>query len=282
MEPLKNTVVLYHGHCPDGFASSYVAWKKFGDTASYIAVHHDFPPPAGLEGKEIYMIDFSYKKEMLLEIEKNAKSFVVLDHHKTAEEAVKAVKVHRFAKDMSGCGLAWEYFFPDMPMPKLVSYVQEGDLNRSGLLHTHEILKMIYAAPFTFQAFAKLELELEDKKTFKKCIEIGTYYSQYFKRTAEILAEDAELVSFEGHQVYAVNVPRIFKHEVAQQLWQKHGHHFAIVWYETVNGAKSVSMRSDGDVDVSALAQKYGGGGHLAASAFRVKAGESLPFKTVA
>lgn len=280
MEPLKPTVILYHGHCPDGFASAYVAWKKFGDTASYVPVHHDLPAPSGLEHRDIYIIDFSYPKEVLLDIERKATSLVVLDHHKTAEDNVKAVKIHRFAKDQSGCGLAWDYLFPNTQTPKLISYVQEGDLNKSGLPHTHEILKVIYASPFTFEAFAKLESDLEDTALFQKYIEIGTYYSNYFKRTAEILAEDAELVTFEGHDVYAVNVPRIFKHEVAQLLWRKHGHPFAIVWYETVDGMKSVSMRSDNIFDVSDVAKKYGGGGHLGAAAFRVKASDPLPFKT--
>lgn len=281
MEPLKNIVVLYHGHCPDGFASAYVAWKKFGDSASYIPCDHGAPIPSGLADKEIYMIDFSLKKEALLEIERNAKSFVILDHHKTAEEAVTSIKEHRFAKDASGCGLAWEYFFPSEPVPRLISYVQEGDLNFSRLPHTHEVLKVIYITPFTFEAFKTLEAELQTDAAFEKSVEIGAIYSNYFKRTSELLAEDAELVSFEGHEVYAVNVPRIFKHEVAQLLWRKHGHHFGIVWYETVDGAKSVSMRGDDVVDVSALAQKYGGGGHFGAAAFRVKAGESLPFKTI-
>lgn len=279
MEPLNNTVILYHGHCPDGFASAYVAWKKFGEQASYIPVHHDFPPPVGLAGKELYIIDFSYKKEVLLELEKNAKSLIILDHHKTAEEAVKAVREHRFAKDQSGCGLAWEHFFSGTPIPKLIAYIQEGDLNRANLPHTHEILKVIYATPFEFSAFGKLEKELEVESSFYSYFEAGKHYSWYFKRLAEILAEDAELVSFERYEVYAVNVPSIFKHEVAIHLWKKHGHPFAIAWRETTSGLKTVSMRGNGSVDVSELAKRYSGGGHQEAASFRVFPGNPLPFK---
>ena len=60
---MKNIVVLYHADCPDGFGGAWAAHKKLGEKAEYIGVHHNFLPPKGLDGKEIYMIDFVYPKE---------------------------------------------------------------------------------------------------------------------------------------------------------------------------------------------------------------------------
>ena len=50
----KNIVILYHGDCPDGFGAAWASWKKFGDGAEYIGVHHGDNPPDGLKDKEIY------------------------------------------------------------------------------------------------------------------------------------------------------------------------------------------------------------------------------------
>lgn len=281
MEKLKDIVVIYHMPCPDGFTSAYVAWRKFSDTASYIPASHGNPPPEGLEGKEIYIIDFSYSKETMLMIERNAKSLTVLDHHKTAEEAVRSLKNFRFAFDYSGAGLAWQYFFPDKPIPRIVQYIQEGDLNRSTLPYTYEIEKVIYATPFTFDAFAILDDQLENPELFKQFIEKGKTYGEHFKRLGEILSESAELVSFEGYEVYAANIPTIFKHEVAQQLWQKHKKPFGLVWRQNADGSRRVSLRSEPNFDVSEIAKKYGGGGHKNAVAFNVPADKPLPFTPI-
>ena len=43
----------------------------------------------------------------------------------------------------------------------------------------------------------------------------------------------------------------------------------------------TVSLRSDGSVDVSKLAKKYGGGGHKAAAGFSFKVGRKAPWKKI-
>jgi phosphoesterase RecJ-like protein len=40
-----------------------------------------------------------------------------------------------------------------------------------------------------------------------------------------------------------------------------------------------ISLRSDGTVDVSEIAKKYGGGGHIKAAGFVLDIGASLPWK---
>ena len=42
-----------------------------------------------------------------------------------------------------------------------------------------------------------------------------------------------------------------------------------------------VSLRSNGKVDVSKLAKKFGGGGHKASAAFRLDLNQKLPWKII-
>ncbi len=51
----------------------------------------------------------------------------------------------------------------------------------------------------------------------------------------------------------------------------------AIVYYR-YDGKVHCSLRSNGDVDVRTMAEKYGGGGHKNASSIRVDSFEELPF----
>ncbi len=279
--PLKDIVVIHHSPCPDGFTAAYVAWRKFGDKASYVPASHGQQPPEGLDGKEVYVIDFSYTKETMQLIERKAKSLTVLDHHKTAEDAVRSLKDFRFALDYSGAGLAWQYFFPDHAMPKIVQYIQEGDLNRSTLPFTYEIERVIYATPFTFDAFTILDDQLETPELFEAFVAKGKAYGEHFKRLADTIAESAELVSFEGYEVYAANVPGVFKHEIAMQLCEKYKKPFGLVWRQLADGTKRISLRSREDVDVTEIAKKYGGGGHKNAVAFNIPADKPLPFTVV-
>lgn len=53
---------------------------------------------------------------------------------------------------------------------------------------------------------------------------------------------------------------------IVNQLQGVKGVHCAIFMYETGTLEYKVSMRSDGKVDVSAVAMKFGGGGHVRAA----------------
>ena len=35
--------VIYHADCIDGFGAAYAAWRKFGDAARYLPMHHGDP-----------------------------------------------------------------------------------------------------------------------------------------------------------------------------------------------------------------------------------------------
>jgi nanoRNase/pAp phosphatase (c-di-AMP/oligoRNAs hydrolase) len=78
------------------------------------------------------------------------------------------------------------------------------------------------------------------------------------------------LVKFEGKKVYAINNSlKRYTSELGGILVKKKAP-MALIWYEDEEGLK-VSLRSDGTVDVSKIAGKYGGGGHRSASSFIVK-----------
>ena len=50
------------------------------------------------------------------------------------------------------------------------------------------------------------------------------------------------------------------------------GHDFAAIWQQLPSGDYKYSLRSrEGGMDVSVIAQEFGGGGHARAAGFRVK-----------
>lgn len=63
------------------------------------------------------------------------------------------------------------------------------------------------------------------------------------------------------------NAPYFFASEVAGELCER-GAEFGACYFEAENGRFQYSLRSRGDFDVSAIARRYGGGGHKNAAGF--------------
>ncbi len=62
------------------------------------------------ETDTVYVIDFSYKKEILEEINSKVKLLVVLDHHESMREEISGLPYVIFDNSRSGAKLAWDYF----------------------------------------------------------------------------------------------------------------------------------------------------------------------------
>ena len=81
-------LILYHGrNCPDGFGAALAAWLYYGDQAEYVGLDHgdvktvdDLPP---LQGRAVYILDFSFANEVMAAIDERAAKLVMLDHHKS-------------------------------------------------------------------------------------------------------------------------------------------------------------------------------------------------------
>lgn len=273
----KDIIILYHAKCFDGFGAAWAAYKKFGNTAEYIPVNDHTTPPDGLDGKEIYIVDFSYPKDILLDIEQRAKELVVIDHHKSAEEDVRAVKEHVFDLYHSGAILTWQYFFPDEEPPLLLKYVEDGDLWRFNLPLSEAARKILEITPFEFSDWGILVEKFEDDEARSKLLEKGAIYKEYWDTFMERVADSAREVEFEGHEVLALNAPGVFRHHLGHILVLRKPP-FAIIWGHKKGGMLTFSLRGDGSIDVAEIAEKYGGGGHHDAAAFRILNAVKLPF----
>ncbi|MCX6787362.1 MAG: DHH family phosphoesterase [Candidatus Kaiserbacteria bacterium] len=271
----KNIAILYHGGCPDGFGGAYAAWKKFGDTADYIPAKYSQPVPEGLEGKELYFIDFCYPQNIMDGIAKTAKSITVLDHHEGIHaSAMKFPGV--FDSSHSGATIAWSYFHPDVPVPTLLKYVEDGDRYVFKLPDSRALIAYAYAQKFTFEDWDRLVQECENEATRAIVIQKGKIYAEHFAILAEQIANKAVLVSFEGFECYLASAANMFTSDVGNRLalLKPPLGIIANLYGEVLH----VSLRSDPSIDVSAIARKYGGNGHPQAAAFFLKWGDPLPW----
>ena len=272
----KKIAVVYHGDCPDGFSGAWAARKKLGNKAEYIPASDRHNPPEGLEGREVYLIDFTYAVPVMEKLKLQAKRLVAIDHHISQQESVKVAHEHSFALNHSGAVLAWEYFNPKKKMPKLLNYVEDYDIwnfRHSASMPVHALIE---STSFTFKNWDKLAADLDKPATAKRRISEGKIVLGLFDKILERLLGYAEKVVFEGFEIMAVNSP-VLNDQLGNILCKKHPP-LAIVWRKEHNHIH-VSLRSDGSVDVSKLAAKFGGAGHRAASGFSLGKDQPLPWR---
>lgn len=272
----KKIAVVYHSSCPDGFAAAWAAWKKFGARASYHAVAHS-QEPLDLRGQEVYFLDLVYKPEVLKQVLKTAKKVVAVDHHVTAKPAVALLPGSLFDIKHSGAVLAWKYFHPSKRMPRLLAHIEDEDLWRFKLADTKAVNARLELLDFDFKQLDKAVQAFEKPALRKKFVEEGKLLAAYRTRMVGRLAGEAAVaVKFQGYRALAVNGARPFTSEIGNLLCRMRPP-IAIVWQER-RGGVSVSLRSDGSVDVAKIAEKFGGGGHKAAAAFTIPTGTEKPW----
>ena len=74
----KRPLVIYHGNCADGFSAAWCFWRKYGTGADYVAGVYQQDPP-DVTGRDVYLVDFSYKRAVVEQMLKTANSVCLID-----------------------------------------------------------------------------------------------------------------------------------------------------------------------------------------------------------
>jgi nanoRNase/pAp phosphatase (c-di-AMP/oligoRNAs hydrolase) len=263
--------VLYHAGCDDGFGAAYAIWLKHGNEAEYIPVQYGAPFPKVSSGESVYVVDFSYPRNILQSINDKC-NLVVLDHHKTAMEDLADLPFAHFDMNKSGAVLAWEYFHPNKPVPILLQYVQDYDLWTKKLEHTEENKVWRGSYKRTFSNWVEMELALSRDDNWKK---VGEAILRSVKIQVQRSVSKAFEVKIDPYVLLAVNETQHIS-EVAGELAKDKRYPFGACFHVQGDGLKIWSLRSEGDFDVSKIAKLRGGGGHRNAASFKESADSQI------
>ncbi|EGI78085.1 DHH family phosphoesterase [Hylemonella gracilis] len=274
-------LVIYHARCPDGFCAALAAWLFYEGRAEFRACDHgdvrtveDLP---ALDGRAVYILDFSFAADLLSEIERRAAKLVLLDHHKSAAEkltgfACRCGAVH-FDMQRSGARLAWDYFQSDRPAPALVRYIEDRDLWNWAYPESAAFLAALDMEPMDFERWA--EIANYDEVQLADFMSRGQAMDEKFRKLAQDMAVNAEPIVFNGHAGLMLNAPGAF-HSLLGDILSRQSGSYALLWSAGKGGVVKVGLRSQKGFDCIPLAESMGGGGHAQACGFRMRA-ERLP-----
>ncbi|MEK7121055.1 MAG: DHHA1 domain-containing protein [Patescibacteria group bacterium] len=280
-EITKDIVVFYHGGCSDGFGSAYSAWKKFKDTADYLPIDYKENLPE-IKDKKIFFLDITLQKEILKTL--MAKNEVIgIDHHISTKDDIEVLEQKIFSTEKSGAYLSWEYFNPESKVPEFIKHISDYDLWEFKMNGTKEINLFLKIIPMDFESWDKIADDMEDTDKKSSIVNTGKTIATYRDNLAEkIIERGIKEVSFENYKAYCVNAPNLPElADIIGNALARKSPPFAIIWAENREYV-GVSLRGDGSVDVSKLAEKYGGGGHHDAAGFRVSNINNLPWTEIA
>jgi hypothetical protein len=251
-----------------------------GNPADYVPVNYGQPPP-DVTGREVYILDFSYKRPIMEALAAQAETLVVLDHHKTAAaelDGFHSTNSARFDTITYGAGdtycifdigksggrLAWEFFHPDGPAPWLVDYTEDRDLWRWKLEESREVNACLASWPRTFHEWNLLS---PDSTAIVHFAEQGAAILRYQAQVVDAHVQHAREIEMDGYKILSLNATTMIS-EIGERLAE--GRPFSATYLIRDDGKRVWSLRSRGEwgIDVSEIARKHGGGGHPQAAGF--------------
>lgn len=284
------TIVIYHGNCADGLGAAWVYYRYIGshaiDDSNVInnVIYHgtnernfylDKRMP-DIDGANVIILDYSYNANTMFDIAERASSVTLIDHHKTAKEGLSGCFNNSENKiiislEKSAAQLAWEYYFPNVPEPLFISYIGDRDLWKWELPMSQEF-STAYSMEYgmSFEVFDSL-YELSNDEIMKLC-ERGAHYKFAQDKIVKKISSGPVCLRLGDYNVVTTE-SRMFQSEIGNYLSEKYQSEcdFAVVWfYIPLEGKFVFSLRAsaESEIDLSAVAKKYGGGGHPKASGF--------------
>lgn len=264
--------VLYHSNCYDGFGSAYAAWKFWGNECIYVPCSYNRPVPKEVfEGglrKMLYILDFSFNEETLIELHKVAEKIVILDHHKTAQEMLEPLIEKydwleiNFDMERSGALMSWEHFHKNEEVPKLIQHISDRDLWNFDMEGTKELHKALVSYPMDFKLWDTFEGRIDELKAEGKTL------NRMYDNLVANICKAAWKREIDGYEVPVVNTSIAWS-EVGHRLLELYPDAPFAASFTVFNDQVMWSLRSRENFDVSQVAKKFGGGGHKQAAGFK-------------
>lgn len=283
-EKNERPIVIYHGNCADGFSAAWCFWRRYRDGADYVAGVYQEPPP-DVTGRDVYLVDFSYKRPVVEQMLKTARSVCLIDHHKTAIDDLKPLfaqdgwtgepkqLAYLVDLDRSGATLAWDYLFPGEPRPLLLGHVEDRDLWRFKLAGTREIQANVFSYNYTFEQWDKL-MAAGQAELLQMTVAGAAIERKHHKDIAELVKVCQRRMNIGGHDVPVASLPYTLSSDAGHLMAT--GEKFAACYWDTDTGRTFSLRAADSGMDVSEIAKGYGGGGHAKAAGFTVPRSHEL------
>jgi len=271
---MTNVAIIYHSDDLDGHLSGELL-KRMYPQASLMGMHSgdilsDEECQKLRQNDIIFIADLSFPANVM---EAMRDKLVWIDHHISSINDLSLTNiVKKVSPNKSACRLVWEYLYgEDFDPPKFLRLIEKYDLRKQE--EDWSDVRAFQLAARTYQTNPAIPESIEfwdqlfkEKNTTDRLIEQGKCMDRFATQQNLVLRERCFPGSFEGLDAILYNGPN--GSEIIMPFIES-GEYQLGIFFQILNEKKVfISLRSQGDLDVSEIAKRHGGGGHKNAAAF--------------
>ena len=282
--------LVIHHRDADGFGSAWLLEKMLGVPCEFYDINYNEPCP-DVSGRPVFLVDFSFDRSTTEQIVRQASSFLMLDHHATAEESLGLHGCH-FYMGRAGIRIVAEHLAEHAPadhpvrhsfaelcathpgLQELVLQVEDRDLWHRALPQSWEYNSFVASRKYSRSEWDEI---LETPRA--DIIQAGHEVLAYEESLLKTMLDNCQVVEMDGHRG-AAGMSIFLRSELADKILieSQVPLDFALVWSQNLDDLKCFcSLRTPKpepldpprDWNARSLSEAHGGGGHEDAAGFR-------------
>ena len=270
---------IYHSIDLDGQCSGAIVKYKYPQCKLYgMNYGQDIPWDLIDQHNTIFLVDFSFQpEEMIKFVWLKDKQTIWIDHHKSIIDSMIDYKVDGIQRvGVGACELAWEYLFSKTDIPLAVQLLSQYDVwnhKDPRVLPFQYGLRLEDTHPSNQNLWPPLFSTL-NSVFVNSYVDKGKAILRHINKENMIFSKQCFELKFEGYNCIAINksgssklfdyVKNLESYDLMLTFMWKHSK-WIIIMYS-----------SKDEIDVSEIAIKYKGGGHVHAAGFQI---DKLPFE---
>lgn len=279
-------IVFYHYPCVDGMASAWIPWRENQhriNDIQFIGCQNDGKSPdtlTNIKNKNILLVDFCFTKSQMIKLKKESKKLFIIDHHESNQRSLQHFDNCIFDLKRSAAQIMWDVQYPESNgyRPWFIEIIADRDLWKWEISNSENIGKGLYSANYyNWEKLEKLYTRLlsgyedEDKYIFNI---VGDTVGKIEQKEISMCLRKAVPTIFttnnETYNVMLVTCSPHLRSHVGNQLCKNDCDFAAIYQYDFVTNQWWISLRGNDKVNLSKIAEKFGGGGHYNAAGFTI------------
>lgn len=288
----RKIIGFYHRGDLDGVCSGAILKKCLGDRIELYGVEYGDKinlDEVVSQGDLVYVVDFCFEPfSRMIELSKKV-DLIWIDHHVSSMKEAEAAEVEfrgvlgDVKNSKSAALLLWEYFHPNKTIPKGIELISLFDTwqheFKSEILDFYKGLETNTGLSVESQSWEHIfDNRLE---YIQSMVVSGNVINKYItSNNRQYSIEHAFETEFDGYKAIVIN--KGFGGSMAfDAVWDEDKYDIMIAFSRKYNKVWKFSLyTTKKNVDCSAIAQKWGGGGHKGAAGFELEDIE-LPFKII-
>lgn len=266
---------IYHIADHDGKGSAAIVKSVYPET-ELMGLNHDMEIPYDeiTKHNKIIVCDFALPLDFMFELSQS-RDFTWIDHHVSViEQYEKAIKegTQQPIKGIRRVGtaalmLTWEYFYPERPLPlgiKLLGLNDVFDLRDKRVRPFEYAMQALGVNRPTDKIWSEL---INDTLDVTEMVEKGKAILSYIRnRNFRLARAEAFESEYQGLKCICANIPQGYS-EFYDSLDNIKDYDMMVNFFMNKKNCWNLSFYTAKDnVDVSKVAEKFGGGGHAKAA----------------